>query len=556
MSSDLRDVLPITWRERGFIDWICTSNPFYVLSAGLFLAGLYISFGAQTRDVDTWALMSGLTGYTLLLATAAFVLVRFGNVWDDVRTVLLLVVLMFLATSVTFDEVLVINPLRGFTCYLGGLLLSVAVTEIILRGIRLRLPVGFRLPYYLSLALFFLYPLALYPLLAEPQSEGLMWALFGFASAGGVIFLTLLPAIRRGPAYTQGNGSPWPWPFYPWSLFVFLGVAICGRAWMLCWSMQHLEMDHFGQLIFSPYFLFPFGLAVAMLLLEIGLVGGYRRVQGIALSLAAALVLLPLIDRRGDVMHEQFLGMFLARIGGYPLFISLLAVTCYFGYASLRGVRWATEALTVALIALAFVGPETRSLSNLVEPYSLPILAALVLQLGLGLWRHSSWRCLVSAAGFIFLVILALPPAWDPSLRGLTVFHLALLEILIVGAAYNDTFAQLLRAVGGLAILLAIEAAMFGKFDRPGWPWWAVEFYPLAMAILLAVYGWLLGHGPSLAMAILGLAFWLTVLVCRGYLALRQIITGLDYLVGGLFLFALAMRISLRKSKRKRIRDA
>mgnify|MGYP000126314188 CR=1 FL=1 len=33
-------------------------------------------------------------------------LVRFGNVWDDVRTVLLLVVLMFLATSVTFDDVL------------------------------------------------------------------------------------------------------------------------------------------------------------------------------------------------------------------------------------------------------------------------------------------------------------------------------------------------------------------------------------------------------------------------------------------------------------------
>ncbi len=72
--------------------WICTSNPFYVLSAGLFLVGLWISFGAQAEEVQTWSLMSGLAGYTVLLAVTACLLVRFGNVWDDVRTVLLLVV--------------------------------------------------------------------------------------------------------------------------------------------------------------------------------------------------------------------------------------------------------------------------------------------------------------------------------------------------------------------------------------------------------------------------------------------------------------------------------
>ena len=52
-------------------------------------------------------MMLGMAGYTLLLAVTACLLVRFVGVWDDVRTVLLLVVLMFLATSVTFDEVLV-----------------------------------------------------------------------------------------------------------------------------------------------------------------------------------------------------------------------------------------------------------------------------------------------------------------------------------------------------------------------------------------------------------------------------------------------------------------
>jgi hypothetical protein len=76
----------------GLLRWVSTSNPFYVLSAALFLAGLRVSFAAQSSEVDTWALMAGLTGYTILLAVTACLLVRFGNVWDDVRTVLLLVV--------------------------------------------------------------------------------------------------------------------------------------------------------------------------------------------------------------------------------------------------------------------------------------------------------------------------------------------------------------------------------------------------------------------------------------------------------------------------------
>ena len=118
--------LPAAPHARGLIRLICTSNPFYVLSAGLFLAGLWMSFGAQADEVETYALMSGLAGYTLLLAATAFLLVRFARVWDDARTVLLLVALMFLATSVTFDEVLVLDPARGYACYLLGLAFAVA----------------------------------------------------------------------------------------------------------------------------------------------------------------------------------------------------------------------------------------------------------------------------------------------------------------------------------------------------------------------------------------------------------------------------------------------
>src|SRR5262249_11803675 len=162
-------------------------NPFYVLSAALFLAGVRMSFGDPQQAANPWALMSWLVGYTLLLAGTAYLLVRFANVWDDARTVLLLVVLMFLSPSVTFDVTLVDDavanaPGRGIICNLLGLLLACLVSEGLLRGIRLRLPAWYRAPYYLLLALFFLYPLALTPLVREPHSEMQMWLLFGFTT--------------------------------------------------------------------------------------------------------------------------------------------------------------------------------------------------------------------------------------------------------------------------------------------------------------------------------------------------------------------------------------
>src|SRR5260221_6924414 len=124
------------------------------------------------------ALTLGLAGYTVLLAAAALVLVRFAGVWNDVRTVLLLVVFMLLATSVTFDELLAMAPERGKRLNVAGLAFSILVSEGILRAIRLRLPLGFKLPYYLMLALFFLYPILLAPLYGNPNSETLQWRLF------------------------------------------------------------------------------------------------------------------------------------------------------------------------------------------------------------------------------------------------------------------------------------------------------------------------------------------------------------------------------------------
>jgi hypothetical protein len=531
-------------RRRGLLRRVSTNNPFYVLSAGLFLVGLWISFGAQSREVDTWALMSGLAAYTLLLAVTACLLVRFGNVWDDVRTVLLLVVLMFLATSVTFDEVLVLSPGRGAACYLGGLLFAVAVSEGLLRGMRLALPAWFRLPYYLILALFFLYPLALSPLLDRPHGEALLWGLFGFSAAAGLAFLALLPAVRRGPAYVRGNGSPWRWPLYPWALFGLLGLAVPARAFLLCWSLHLLDGRDGDRLIFGGYFLVPFGLAGAVLLLEAGLVSARRGLLAAALAAPAGLLALALVGHRDDPIYREFLAIFAARLGGNPLWVTLLASAGFYAYAALRRVPAATEALTAALAALAFVGSDPLTPGALVWPRPAPLLAAATLQLALGVDRRHAGRCLLGTAGLVAVVALALPDG-----AGAAAFHLALGGLLLIGAAFDDGLGRLLRAAGAALVLPACLAALLGAPEAPaGVPSWAVAAYPLVMAALLAGYGLLLGHRFSLAVAGLVLACWLAVAGWWGYRFLRQVVSGLDYLALSLALFALAVLLSLAKS--------
>jgi hypothetical protein len=539
---------PAAAHARGLIRLICTSNPFYVLSAGLFLAGLWISFGAQADEIETWALMSGLAGYTLLLAVTAFCLVRFVGVWDDVRTILLLVVLMFLATSVTFDEVLVSTPERGFTCYLVGLLFSILVSEGLLRGTRLLLPAAYRVPYYLILGLFFLYPLALRPLVAVngPRSEELMWGLFAFSSVGGLVFLTLLPAIRRGPDYVRDNGSPWHWPLYPWALFGLLAFAVPGRAFLLCWSMDVLTGADQNRLIFGPYFLVPFGLALAVLLLEIGLVGQRAAVLRIALVAPAGLIALAALGHRYDPIYWGFLRVFSARLGVDPLYATLLALAGYYGYAALRRVPLALPALTAALVALAIVSPDSLTMGVVGPTRPLPLLAVALLLLGLGVVRRSSGYC-VAGSGVLIAALRAAFPSPDP-LVGAIAFHLALLAALVIGAAFADSLAELLRVASAGMAIFACGVLLVGEIDVRGLAPWMVVAYPLLLAVVLAAYGVLLRDWATRGSAVVILSCWLLAVGWRGYVALRQIITGLDHITLSLVLFALAILISLYKA--------
>jgi hypothetical protein len=90
---------------------------------------------------------------------------------------------------------------------------------------------------------------------------------------------------------------------------------------------------------------------------------------------------------------------------------------------------------------------------------------------------------------------------------------------------------------------------LFGPITAPpGVPAWALSVYPVALACVLVGYAIWLRDAASAAAAALVLACWLASAGWQWYLALRQVVTGLDQIVLGLVLFGVAILVSLAKA--------
>jgi hypothetical protein len=542
----------------GLLRRLYTSNPFYVISADLVFVGIRMSLDNHGTTLGTSALMLAIAAYTLLLATTACLLIRLGKVWDDLRTVLLLVVMMFLALSVTFDETLTSRPRLGMACDVAGLLFAMCVSEGVLRVIRLRLPMLYRVPYYLILTLFFLYPAIVVSLGGDPSSPALQWALFGFSPLAGLVFLTLMPATRRGPRYVSKNGSPWRFPLYPWALFGLLAMAVCGRAFYLCISLHFVERtsQHFverSHSIFGPYFLVPFLFALNVLLLELGIVARSRAVLRTAILVPFGLVALASIGPGPDPVSQRFLLIFMSRLGCSPLFLAMMGATLFYAFALVRRVPLALAALTLSLGGLAVVSPGMLDVNGLVvsQPQPQPILALAVLWLWLA-WRgRHSGRCLFGAACLVAGLTFSLGQSDCAGYQALLAFHLALMALLAMGALFDDALGRLLRRASAVLLTLASLLVV------PGDPWLCklafvspevVRVYPMMLVVIATSYGFLFGSRAHLLAATWSVAGWLALVGVRSFLEVRKYVAGLDRIAWGMAFFLLAMMISLAKA--------
>jgi hypothetical protein len=524
-----------------------SSNPFYILSADLVFVGLRLSFGAGRSPAQAWALLAGLASYTLLLATTACVLIRLGKLWDDLRSLLVLVVIMFLAIAMNWDDSMAADPSRGAMGYLGGFLFAILVTESVLRTIQLRLPGWYRFAYYLILVVVFLYPIALTPLLGDPDRPALQWALFGFSPAAALAVVTLAPAARRGAAAVAKNGSPWRWPLYPWSLFFVMVIGLGVRAYSLCISFHYVEGS---RTIFGPYFLVPIGLAVSLVWLEIGLSSRRREVIFAACALPLLLAFVAAFGHRDDQVYRDFLAVFSRTLGGSPLFLSVTGSVLFLGYAIARGAIPAGELLAVNLLALAVVGPRSFDLDQLIAPRALPLLASGVL-IGLEAFsRRGAVRGTIAGVLVAAGLTQGVGELWPGADLRPIALHLGVLAVLVVGAMFEGEVGRFLRRSGAIALLVLGVSAASGYVRPPtGLPRELWHPYPLLIGAVAYGFAVLERERIYLVSCALSVTAWLLSFGAQGYAQLRRVFLGLDQVSWGMLFFLIAVAISLRKAK-------
>jgi hypothetical protein len=520
-------------------------NPFYCISAFLVLWGLRKSFQLHGVTPRPELLMAGLAGYSLLLAAVGCLLIRAGQLWEDIRTILLLIVIIFLASSMSFDEVLAADLTTGRLYFLGGLAFAVILSELVLRGVRLRLPVLYRLPYYATLAMFFLYPLLLAPWHDEDNDPHLLGRLAGFAFLAGPLTLTLLPAVCRGADYVRDNGSPWRWPWYPWPLFVVLAVGVGLRSYSLCVSFLPTRGP---ATMFEPYFLVPLLLAVNVLLLEIGIHARRKGLLRVFMAAPSGLLLLSTWTFAGIPESINLRTLLLHACGCSPLFLTLMAVTVLYAVATLRRVPQAVHWLTMAVSLLVVIGPTTSSFNG---PWTLrawPLVLLAAMQFFAAVRYQSGLHALLTAICAIAAMCITWPDAIGTFWLGAIPAHLLLLSMLLIGALLRDQVARFLEGMAVAGIVFACVFVLSGEAER-----WSIVrpevllIYPGIMSLLAAGYGYWLRNRWYRAISLLILASWSVALGGRGYGALRTAVAGLDEIALGMACLLVGLMVSLWK---------
>lgn len=532
------------------VDWFSallkfayTQNPFYLVGTFLILFGLQQCLGSEPNLAASGLLVSLLALYTALLAGMAVVIIRYGRVWEDARTILLVIVLLFFMLSASLDVVLLEAPLLGTSLLTAGLLFAIGLSESLLRTLRIGLAARYRWPYYAMLGLLFLHPVITAWISCYALYSARTLAIYGFPALAAVALLTLLPAARTRADEEPASGTPWRWPMYPWSLFVFLTLGFAIRSW---WVTISFETARGEDPCFRPFFLLPIVLAWSALLLEMGKARENLFTQGVGLALPLLGLILG-FPGEGSTKLEASLYSGLAGSVGSPPQLAIWSLLAFYAWAWLRKAAVA-EVFVIGLALLASViGRQTFDWQTLAQPQPLVLAFVAGSVLALAVSRKSTWRAVV--CGLMAVAAARYSGAQVGSGLWFWQWHAPLLAFLAIAAVFNDDFARFLRQLAWrVAPALAVAAAVVYPWVMPGLTESALASYLALLCVSIALWQ-REKEVPALGASFLTLAANLLAHLRHLYLVLGQTVLadGLPWLTAGLTLVTLAFLISLLK---------
>lgn len=460
--------------------------------------------------------------------------------------ILLVTLLLFLALTVSFDNIALESPGLGAKFLLLGLAFSVTVSEGVFRSLRIRLPARYRLPYYFILTLLFAYPYALAELSVRGHDAKMAWGVLLFPLAASGVFLTLWPAVRTRGADEPPSGTPWRWPWFPWPLFVFLLVAVCLRSYSLTMAFEPYKGSAVG---FQPYFLTPLVLVAAILILEAGITNHSRGAQVVGLLLPALAIGMSVSGDQFNPVALRYVTLLIDAVAS-PLRLALVASGAFYAVLWRRGFGLGEIGLVACLALASVVGPNTTTFDHLDPPQALPLALIALVELLPGLWKQSLLRTTVGLAAAALAITTS---GWTPNLgehSRFVLLHATGVLVLALAALYDDRWSRLLRRLALPVIpAAALVAATSYEFVYPEVPRAGHALYVVALCLIVIVYWRRSPATGQLLAAMLTLAALLTLGLRGSYLALKSspLEKGLPWLAAGLGLLLLATLLSFTK---------
>lgn len=443
MSDEVR--LPQSYWRR----FLSNNNPLYLVSAWLVLYGLSQAFRGDVGLKWLPLLTPLVCGYAIALAMAGWLVVRAGKDWNDARMILLVILLMFTALSTSYDNLCLKDPLSGAKHLAFGFVFCCAVSELLLKALGMKLPLRYRLPLFVQLAVLFAFPAWLGKLSVDGRDPAMLLGVLLFSATAGGALLTLWPAAATSRNWD--SGTPWPWPFYPWSIFVFVAIASGIRAWMLSLSFSPSAGS---DPAFLPYFVCPILLALLFLALEIGLRERSTITQCCALIAMLGVVWLAFPGTRLTGAQRLTINLLESTLAGPPLLVcgtvTLIAI-----YALLRRAAGSEFVTIASVLLLACIRPTTRGFHSLESPSETALLILGAWQLIYGMRTLAMPRLMFGGSAAIALTVGRLASNMVIDHQAFWTIQLCLLWFAILPLFCRDPFAKFLRDSGSFWIVAA-----------------------------------------------------------------------------------------------------
>ncbi len=523
--------------------FIYNHNPFYVLSAAFVLFGLDQFF----RSEDPITYIGSLAVYIFILSMSAWAIIKWGKVWEDARTLLLLVVLLLLALSTGLDQKLLQDFSQGAPIVVGMWFFSVFIIEGLIRATRIVLPFVYRFSLHWTLAAFFFFPVLLSLKIQTTTSanslELQLWVSF-FSTLVSIGFLPLLFCFKNGQRDFQRNGTPWQWPAYPLPLWVILVFAGLGRAYYLTVSFNpSIGNDSF----FHPFLLVPMVGVTSLLLGELAYQEKSRVFQNLSLGLSLSLPLLAfpvwVQGSNSGIFYEDF-----TEVAFHPLLGAIIQVLFLALYHEWRRESFGSALAVCSWLFLAFFNFESSQFQ--IQPNSVPLIALSVHNLIRLIWQRNSMHFFWTLAGCFPLAAIWLLSSRSLFELLLIQVHLVLYCALIAGLIFRDPSSSFFRWIGITGLLLISSGALFEAFFLSEVTLSLLVYLVIVWAGFVLSYWICRERWLEVLLKSIGIGLALFVVIRGGYL-LYQLYwrKGLGVLLGGFFFLIVAWWISYMKSK-------